>query len=885
MREFPKEYDHITNEQKWGERWERWGIYRWNSNKSRAETFVVDTPPPTVSGSLHVGHVFSYTHTDLIVRYQRMLGKNIMYPMGWDDNGLPTERRVQNKFNIRCNPHLAYEPNWKPTEAPAESKGKRDETVEVSRKNFIEACAHVTKEDEAAFETLWRRLGLSLDWSQTYATIDPHCCRVSQLSFLDLVGKGLLYNAESPTMWDVDFQTALAQADLEDRTLPGAYHDLVFGVEGGGEFVISTTRPELLVSCVAVAAHPNDERYKKYFGKKAITPLFRAEVPIVAAEHADPEKGTGILMICTFGDVHDVEWWKSSGLPIKQVIGRDGRFVTVHFGEEPFTSIDPEGAQEFYNRVRGKNINQARKLIVELLDEKGSGFDGKGVALKGKPKPMEHPVKFYEKGDRPIEYVTTRQWFIKLLDHKPALIEQGRKINWHPAHMLSRYTNWVEGLNHDWCISRQRFFGVPFPVWYPVRADGTTDYANPIYAKAENLPVDPLSDVPAGFSETQRDKPNGFRGDPDVMDTWATSSLTPQLMSHWGIDNERHAKLFPMDIRPQSHEIIRTWAFYTILKGWMHSNEIPWKNVVISGWILDPDRKKMSKSKGNTVTPQHLLDEYSSDAVRYWAGRARLGVDTAFDDKVFKTGRKLVTKIFNASRFVLMQIQGAGAVPGVNEIKEPLDLALVEELRGVITAATEAFENFEYAVALQHTETAFWSFCDNYVELVKGRAYAESDPAASRSAIATLAWALKTFLRLFAPFTPYVTEEVWSCGFAIDENDSVHTSRWPNVSEVSAVAKPSSPDLLPAAIEVVNQIRHAKSQAEKSLKWPVESLEIVAHSKNELSSIRSVMGDILRVGRVLNPDSVMLSEGTVEEGRKFSVTVGLAETEGAEGTS
>ncbi|MCB0325176.1 MAG: valine--tRNA ligase [Bdellovibrionales bacterium] len=570
MQELPKKYQHQDVEARWAEYWENAKSYRWDASQSRDETFVVDTPPPTVSGSLHVGHVFSYTHTDLIVRYQRMRGKNIMYPMGWDDNGLPTERRVQNKFGITCSPELPYDPAWQP--APDGAERKHPEAI--SRRNFIEACTLVTSEDEKAFESLWRHLGLSVEWQQQYATIDEHCRATSQRSFLDLIAKGLVYSVESPTMWDVTFQTALAQADIEDRPQPGAYHDVRFGIDGGGSFVISTTRPELIVSVIAVVAHPDDERYQPLFGKSAITPLFHARVPILPSTHADPEKGSGIMMVSTFGDAADVEWWRSSGLPIKQVINRAGRFDPVDFTEEPFVSVAPEKAKAAYDELVGKTVKQVRKRVAELLAEEGSAVDGQGAALVGALKPIEHPVKFYEKGDLPVEFVTTRQWFIRLLDHKQELLAQGEKIQWHPPHMQARYSNWVEGLNYDWCISRQRFFGVPFPVWYPISTAGEVLFDEPIFADPARLPVDPLSEAPPGYQAEQRGEPGGFAGDPDIMDTWATSSLTPQIVSKWGIDEQRHRKLFPMDMRPQSHEIIRTWAFYTIAKAWMHEREI-----------------------------------------------------------------------------------------------------------------------------------------------------------------------------------------------------------------------------------------------------------------------------------------------------------------------
>jgi valyl-tRNA synthetase len=598
--EIPKKYKHLEVEEKWRQRWEETGIYRWDSSIPRDQTFVVDTPPPTVSGSLHVGHVFSYTHEDLLVRYQRMIGKNIAFPMGWDDNGLPTERRVQNLLGIRCNPHLPYDPEWRP-----EPKGKKNKEIEeVSRRNFIEACGLVTAEDEKAFEHLWRHLGLSLDWSEQYATIDDHCRKISQLSFLDLVNKGQVYNVESPNMWDIDFKTAVAQAEVEDRPRQGLFYDLRFGVEGGGELLIATTRPELLGACIAVVAHPDDERYRELFGKLAITPLYGARVPIVAAEHADPEKGTGILMVCTFGDAMDVEWWKASGLPVKQLIGRDGRILQAAMGEGPYESVDAVRAQSSHDEIAGLTVAKAKKRIAELLAEDGSLPGWQGAALVGEPRPTDQIVKFFEKGDRPLEFVPTRQWFIRTLEHKEALLAQGDKIQWHPAHMKTRYTHWVEGLNQDWCISRQRYFGIPFPVWYPVDDGGELDFADPIFADQEALPVDPLTDTPPDYTEDQRDQPGGFAAEPDVMDTWATSSMTPQIQSHWGIDPERHAKLFPMDIRPQAHDIIRTWAFSTIVKAWMHEGEIPWYHVVLSGWILIPAfSRSESASQPRSSTP------------------------------------------------------------------------------------------------------------------------------------------------------------------------------------------------------------------------------------------------------------------------------------------
>lgn len=870
MKEIPKKYQHAEAEKQWAEKWEEWGIYRWDPNRPRKETFVVDSPPPTVSGSLHVGHVFSYTHQDLFVRYKRMLGKNIAYPMGWDDNGLPTERRVQNVFGIKCNPHLPYDPDWKPVKQP-ETKKKNETQTEVSRPNFIEACDLLTHEDEKAFEELWRHLGLSIDWNMCYATINDHCRRVSQLSFLDMAEKGRLYHTELPTAWDTGFGTAVAQAEMVDKECEGRYHDLRFAVEGGGDFIISTTRPELLGACIAVVAHPDDDRYKHLFGKTAITPLFKAPVPICASEHADPEKGTGILMVCTFGDSADVEYWRKSKLPLRQLIGRDGKMGPADYSKEPFESLDPAAANAVYAQLEGLFVKQARAKIVELLRESGD--------MVGEPRPTKHFVKYYEKGDFPLEFVTTRQWFVRLLDSKEELLKKACEVQWHPEFMRSRIEHWIEGLQYDWCISRQRFFGVPFPVWYRIKENGAYDYDNPIFATKDMLPVDPMSTPAPGFTEDQRGIPGGFAGDPDVMDTWATSSLTPQIVSGWGDDPEKHAKLFPMDIRPQSHEIIRTWAFYTIVKAWLHEDTIPWKHVVISGWILDPDRKKMAKSKGNVVTPESFLADYSSDGVRYWASRARLGTDTIFDTQLFDQGRKLITKLFNASRFVIGQLDANADTREMwtkEYVTEPLDQALLARLRQTITEATNSFECFEAAGALQAAESTFWDFCDDYVELVKRRSYSAEDTPGRRSALAALNLALRALLRLFAPFLPYITEEVWSWRFAGEGRErSVHTAPWPVVSELD-VPVPHKADIYGCAVEVLSKIRQAKTIAQKKLRWPVKKL-VIEGSKDNLEALEIVLSDVLLAGSAEMAE-VVRQEGEPENGF-FNVTAELSETE------
>ena len=756
--------------------WDANGVFDHNDELDAGKRFVVDTPPPTVSGSLHLGHVFSYTHTDLVVRYRRMCGDAIHYRMGWDDNGLPTDRRVQNVFNVRCDATLSYEAELKV------DRGTEGEPRRVSRRNYLELCDELVVEDEKKFKELWQRLALSLDWSYTYATIDEHCRRVSQWSFLDLVDKGEAYTREAVTMWDADFQTAVAQAEVEDRDHAGAMHDIRFDVEGGGDFVIGTTRPELLPACIAVMAHPDDERYRHLIGKTAITPLFSAPVPIKAHEAADPEKGTGIMMVCTFGDVADVDRWREWDVPVREIIGRDGRMRAVEWASEPYSSRDAGAAETAYSSLLGQRVEGARKKIVELLRESGN--------LVGDPVPLKRPVRFYEKGDRPLEYVTSRQWFIRLLDHVDEFIERGRQMNWHPDHFRKRYENWVNGLNQDWCVSRQRPYGVSIPVWYRLDENGEADYGQLLLPGREDLPVDPTSDAPKGYTEDQRGKPDGFAGDPDVFDTWGTSSLTPLIVSGWPNNTEQHQRLFPNTLRPHAHEIIRTWTFYSVVRAHLAFNSLPFTDVAISGFIVDPDRKKMSKSKGNVVLPTAMLDEYGPDAVRYFAGSAALGVDATNDPNVFREGKRLVTKLRNASRLAL---SFAGEY---SEPSNPLDLGLLSRLRTLVGDATAAWERWDHAAVLRIVEAWFWSdFCENYLELAKNRAY-DGDA----SARATLRLALDVVLRLFAPFLPYVTEQVWqgeNCELLpsvskaagrLEKFRSLHRAQWPQVEELPTAA-------------------------------------------------------------------------------------------------
>jgi valyl-tRNA synthetase len=856
----PAHFDSKAAEDKWDRLWEEWGVHRFDEAGS-GPLFVVDTPPPTVSGSLHVGHVFSYAQTDVLVRYQRMRGRNVFYPMGWDDNGLPTERRVQNYYHVRCEHGVPHEPGLR---LPmADETVRRQPPRRVSRPNFIELCLALTAEDEKAFKALWRRLGLSVDWALEYSTIEARSRRAAQWSFLDLLGKGEVYAVEAPTLWDVDFRTAVAQAEVEDRPQRGAFHRIRFGVENGGSFVIATTRPELLPACVAVAAHPGDERYRALLGRRAVTPLFRAPVPIFPSPLVDPAKGTGILMVCTFGDATDVQWWREERLPLRQVIGPDGRLVRVEFGTPAFPSLDPDAANRLYSPLVGLPVAEARKAIGQRLRDASASAAGDGEApLVGEPEAIEHPVKFFEKGDRPLEFITTRQWFVRLLDHKDELLAAGDRVRWHPEFMGRRFRNWTENLQLDWCISRQRYFGVPFPVWYRVGADGAPDFSTPITAAEAALPVDPVTTAPPGFTEDQRDRPGGFTAETDVFDTWFTSSLSPQIASGWLETPERYRRLFPMDVRPQSHEIIRTWAFYTVVKAWLHERTIPWRHAAISGWVLDPDRRKMSKSKGNVVTPIHLLDQFGADAVRYWALSARLGVDTAFDEKVLKVGRRLVTKLFNASRFVLAQTAPEGPVV------RALDAGFLLRLRDTTAAASAALESFDYAAGLEAVERFFWGrFTDAYVELAKARARSETDPEGRASAVAALRLGLNGLLRLFAPYLPYITEEAWSWGFAEGERRrSIHQAAWPQAALADLPEIAGAGEVFDAACAGLDAVHQAKSAARATVGRHLTLLRLAASPRTaaRLAVASADLAAAARVGGCTIEARADASDGTVE---------------------
>ncbi|WP_455187521.1 valine--tRNA ligase [Actinomyces sp.] len=873
-------------EAQWNQRWEDQGTYRFDRSRPRQEVYSIDTPPPTVSGSLHVGHVFSYTHTDVVARFQRMQGKSVFYPMGWDDNGLPTERRVQNYFGVRVDATLPYDPNFEPPHVGGEGKSiKARDQVPISRRNFVELCERLTVEDEKHFEDLWRHLGLSVDWTQNYQTIGTRARKVAQAAFLRNLERGEAYQAEAPGLWDVTFQTAVAQAELESREYPGFYHRLAFHitdparaaeaaaagapVENGVDVCIETTRPELLPACVALIAHPDDERYKPLFGTTVASPVFGVEVPVLPHPEAEMDKGAGIAMCCTFGDTTDIDWWRDLNLPLRTVLRKDGRLQT----ETPEWITTDEG-REAFAELAGKTTFSAREALVARLEASGE--------MRGEPQKTMRQTNFFEKGDKPLEIVTSRQWYIRNggkpwvnpatgKDLNEELIERGKELEFHPDFMRVRYENWVRGLNNDWLVSRQRFFGVPFPLWYRVDDNGEVDYTQIITPSEDQLPVDPSSDTAPGYSEDQRGVAGGFVGELDIMDTWATSSLSPQIACGWLEDEDLFSRTYPMDLRPQGQDIIRTWLFSTVVRADLEFGALPWAHAGLSGWILDSDHKKMSKSKGNVVTPMGLLEKFGSDAVRYWAASARLGLDAAFDESQMKIGRRLAIKVLNASKFALTMGGDADLDLDITHVVQPLDRSMLAALREVVSSATTALENYEHARALEITESFFWTFCDDYLELVKERAYNREgkwSDQASASARAALAIAIDTFVRLLAPYLPFVTEEVWSWY----REGSVHQAAWPTASDlevtpdgtVEGAIEDASSVLLGVASEALVVLRRVKSEAKVSPRTPF--LEVTVSAPEQMIPLlEDVLEDLAAATKIQGPAHFEASTDSAED--------------------
>lgn len=838
MNSLPQRYNHKEIEAKWQSIWQKNGVYNWDSSALREDSFVIDTPPPTVSGTLHMGHVFSYTQADFIARFQRMKGKSVFYPIGFDDNGLPTERLVEKVKKVRAN--------------------------NLPREEFVSLCREVVEEAEVEFERLFKSIALSVDWKQKYQTVSDESIAISQMSFLDLIDKDKAYRNLQPTLWDPVDCTALAQAEVVDVESNSFMNDIAFQTEEGTQLVISTTRPELLPACVAVVFHPEDERYKHLAGKFAITPLFGVKVPLIADVKVDKEKGTGLVMCCTFGDATDIEWWREHKLPLRVILNRYGKIDNLEgFGESSWQSVDLAKAKTYLGQINGLKVKDAREKILEFLKEENKLL---------KQDPITHVVKCGERSGAALEFLVTSQWFIKLLDIKSELLEQVNKCNWNPAYMKVRLEHWIENLKWDWCISRQRFFGVPFPVWYSKRKG---EEGKVIFADKADLPVDPLRDLPKGYLRDE------VEPDYDVLDTWATSSISPQLSSKainkdYAFDYERHQKLFPADMRPQAHEIIRTWAFYTIVKSYLHEKTIPWKNLMISGWCLAADKTKMSKSKGNVVTPVDLIHEKGADIIRYWASHSKLGADIAYSEEVFKLGQKLINKLWNAAKFTELQMKNLKIAPTTISqdiekglIYKSMDLWLISKLKLVIDKATEELNKFEYCNARVAIEDFFWNvYCDNYIEIAKTRAYNESnnDEKGQVSALLTMHYCMNTLLKLFSPFIPHITEEIFSCLYK-EEGLVSQKNMWP--CEEEFVFDQNAFTTGNKFLNILEAVRKIKADRQVSVSFPIKNL-IIEPNDFDFESIKD---DLANVTRAMQISINKMPNMVYTEGQLFKIFV------------
>lgn len=808
MTRLAKKYQFKEIEKKWQEIWQEKETYKWDETAPRAENYVIDTPPPTVSGQLHIGHVYSYTHTDFIARYQRMKGMNVFYPMGFDDNGLPTERLVEKRHKVKAS--------------------------QLSRQEFSQICQKLIKEEEEKFQKLFAMIALSVDWRNKYQTISDQTCKLSQMSFLDLVDKGQIYRDSQPMLWDMVDQTALSQVDIEEQERTSRMYDLEFETEKGEKILIATTRPELLPACVAIFFHPDDQRYQKLAGQFAISPLFKVNIPIIADELVVPEKGTGLVMCCTFGDQTDILWWRKHQLPTKIIFTKYGTIDQFDCSKE---SLGAVRAEEFAKELIGLKIVAARSKIVELLRSEN--------LLKGEIEKIQL-VKCAERSGSPLEILTTPQWFIKSVIHKEAILEKSAQLNWFPKKMKIKLDSWVEKLSFDWCISRQRYFGVAFPVWYSKRAG---EEGKILFASSEQLPVNPSIDLPIGYQRHE------VTADTDIMDTWSTSSISPQLNSHsisskFSADRERHAKLFPADLRPQAHEIIRSWAYYTMLKAHLHQATLPWQNIMISGWCLASNKDKMSKSKGNIIVPETILEQYGADIVRYWSASSKLGADTAYSEDVLKNGKKLVNKLWNAANFVCQYFdQLSDEDKNINSnqwqtsITAEFDQYFLMQLDLLLKEVTTDFANYEYASVMRKSEEFFWSlFCDNYLEISKKRAYDEmnKNPAGALSSRLTLYHSFHILLKLFAPFLPHITEELYCSLY--DKDNSIHQrGSWPqNFAKLNHQTQNDLDGKI--LLSILELVRKTKAQKNLSIKAPIREikLEKISLSASLLADLKNV---------------------------------------------
>jgi valyl-tRNA synthetase len=719
---------------------------------------------------MHMGHAFAFSQQDFIARYKKMRGFNVFHPMGFDNNGLATALMVEKKKGIK--------------------------QKNFSRDDFTKLVLKETAEEEKKMRAAFEGIGISFDWSLLYRTIDDLARKTAQYSFLDLHRQGRLYQKDAPTMWCPSCETAVAQAELEDREIESTFNDIVFKTRQGKEVIIATTRPELLPACVAVFVHPTDSRYKDLVGKTLKVPLFDLEVPVKEDLRADPEKGTGIVMCCTFGDQTDMEWYFAHNLPLRIAITADGKMNGLA------------------GKYKGLGLAEARKAIIGDLKKEG--------LLKGQ-KPIRHAVNVHERCKTEMEILPSKQWFVKYLDLKDEYIVKADALEWVPAFMKARYDNWIKGLQWDWCISRQRYYGIPFPVWYCKKCREVK------LASEKELPVDPLKDRPKGSCKCGSTE---FVGEEDVLDTWFTSSLTPQINCRWVDDKNFFEKMFPMDLRPQGHDIIALWAFNTIVKALFHQKQLPWKSITINGWALDPKGKKMSKSLGNVIRPEEMIQKYCADALRYWAGLPVLGEDVPFMEKEMVAGKKFVTKLYNASRFVEMVSKKARPAKLEKAALEPEDRAVLSKLNRLIKESTEAFDRFEFSKVLNPVRNFFWlEFADFYIEGVKTRAYNEKDKTGPLAAAVLEEVLWKTILML-SPFIPHATEEIAQASLKKRLGEkSIHLEKWPEADEKMLDEKAENGWGL--ANLVIAEMRKQKSQAKKPLNTPIKKAVVAVEGELE----------------------------------------------------
>ncbi len=762
-----KKYNAQEKETKWLNYWKDNKIYEFKPD--HREVYSIDTPPPTVSGKIHIGHIFSYSQTEMIARYKRLRGYNIFYPFGFDDNGLPSERLVEKE------------------------QGKK--AAEIGREEFSKLCYDTTDKYEKDFQELFSKMGVSTDWDIHYKTVSPSTIKVSQLSFLDLINKGHCYHKESPALWCNECLTSIAQAELETKTIKTTFNYVNFKtVEDNEEFTIATTRPELLPAIVCVFVNPEDEKHNHLIGKTASIPVINVEVPIIGDEKVAVDKGTGVVMCCTFGDQTDIEWWKKYNLPLKYIFTEDGKIV------------------ETVPNYGGLKIKEARKQIIEDLQNGGYIV---------KIEELEHEVQTHERCGKEVEYSVMNQWFIDIMNHKEDFIRIGNEINWHPKHMHSRYDEWVNNVAWDWCISRQRYFGVPFPVWYCKECDEA------IFARKEDLPVNPLADKPY-IDKCPKCGCKEFIPETDVMDTWATSSVTPLINMKYGEEENYEEILKPMSLRTNAHDIIRTWDFYTIVKSFYHFNQRPWDNVMISGFGLNSNGEKISKSKSNSEnSPINLLEKYSADVIRYWSATSRLGIDSYFSEQTMNIGKKLINKIWNVSKFIEMHLTDYEDKEFENF--EYIDKWILGSFQEMEKGFIKYLDEYEVGLALNTLEKFFWNFCDNYIEIVKHRLYRpeEFGDIPRYSGQKTVYIILYKLLQDFSIFFPFITEEIYQELFK--EQKSIH------ITEIKPLKFNFESEIKNGNLimNIISQARGEKTINNVSLKTPIKNLDLSLNKELE----------------------------------------------------